>query len=115
MPRDTSPTLEKPSNPPNGSASIAVTPPGERRRAVTARAVEFGILAAFVVLLIIAITGVNGFTTGYNVRAVLTDSAFVGIVAVGMTFVVVSGNYIDLSVVAQVAASAVHLPPQQHD
>ena len=34
---------------------------------------------------------------------ILTDNAFLGIVAVGMTFVVISANYLDLSVVAQVA------------
>ena len=36
-------------------------------------------------------------------------AAPIGIVAVGMTFVVISGNYLDLSVVAQVATGAVIL------
>jgi len=77
------------------------------KRQRLARVVELGIVIAFVVLLLIGVTSVSGFTSAQNIRAILTDSAFLGIVAVGMTFVVVSGNYIDLSVVAQIATSAV--------
>jgi len=81
--------------------------PAMVKRQRMARVVELGIVIAFVVLLLIGVTTVSGFTSTQNLRAVLTDSAFLGIVAVGMTFVVISGNYIDLSVVAQIATSAV--------
>jgi ribose transport system permease protein len=60
-----------------------------------------------VVLVVVGLTAVPGFGTVANIRAILFDSAFLGIVAVGMTFVVVSGNYLDLSVVAQVGTAAV--------
>jgi ribose transport system permease protein len=52
---------------------------------------------------------VDGFASLYNVTDVFHRAAPVGIVAVGMTFVVISGNYLDLSVVAQVATAGVIL------
>jgi ribose transport system permease protein len=50
---------------------------------------------------------VDGFASLVNITDVFHRAAPIGIVAVGMTFVVISGNYLDLSVVAQVATSAV--------
>nr|WP_274388343.1 ABC transporter permease [Salsipaludibacter albus] len=44
-----------------------------------------------------------------NITDVFNRAAPIGIVAAGMTFVVISANYLDLSVVAQVATSAVVL------
>ena len=52
---------------------------------------------------------VDGFATVDNITDVFNRAAPIGIVAVGMTFVVISANYLDLSVVAQVATSAVLL------
>jgi ribose transport system permease protein len=85
---------------------VVVTAPASRR-ALVSHAVEFGIILALVVLLIVAGTSVSGFATATNVRSILSDSAQLGLVAVGMTFVVISGNYIDLSVVAQVATAGI--------
>ena len=50
---------------------------------------------------------VDGFASLPNITDVFHRAAPIGIVAAGMTFVVISGNYLDLSVVAQVASSAV--------
>jgi ribose transport system permease protein len=80
---------------------------GFDRRAAIARVVDLGILIALVVLIVVGIAAVPGFASGGNIRAILSDSAFLGLVAVGMTFVVVSGNYLDLSVVAQIGTAAV--------
>jgi ribose transport system permease protein len=60
-------------------------------------------------LIIAALLFVDGFASLYNVTDVFHRAAPVGIVAVGMTFVVISGNYLDLSVVAQVATAGVIL------
>ena len=61
------------------------------------------------VLIVFAAVFVDGFASFVNVTDVFYRAAPIGIVAVGMTFVVISGNYLDLSVVAQVATSAVIL------
>lgn len=96
-----------------GTASIPTklspteTTKTQGRRAVAARVLDLGIVIALFVMIIVGITVVPGFSSGANIRAILADSAFLGIVAVGMTFVVISGNYLDLSVVAQVATAAV--------
>ena len=52
---------------------------------------------------------IHGFASVVNIADVFHRAAPIGIVAVGMTFVVISGNYLDLSVVAQVATAAVVL------
>lgn len=81
--------------------------PTRRRRSVVAVVVDLGIVVAFVVLVLVGVAVVPGFASTGNVRAILFDSAFIGIIAIGMTFVVVSGNYLDLSVVAQTGTAAV--------
>jgi|AntAceMinimDraft_1070359.scaffolds.fasta_scaffold02018_6 ribose transport system permease protein len=86
------------------SGDQALSP--RRRSAVTA-VVDLGIVFAFVALVAIGVAVVPGFASSGNVRAILFDSAFLGIVAIGMTFVTVSGNFLDLSVVAQVGTAAV--------
>jgi ribose transport system permease protein len=52
---------------------------------------------------------IDGFATLPNLTDVFHRAAPIGIVAAGMTFVVISGNYLDLSVVAQVATAGVVL------
>lgn len=66
-----------------------------------------GVFLFLVVLAVVAGIFVNGFGTLENVTNILNRAVPLGIVAVGMTFVVISGNYLDLSVVAQVATSGV--------
>jgi ribose transport system permease protein len=68
-----------------------------------------GIFVFTAVLLIFAAIFVDGFASLANITDVFNRAAPIGIVAVGMTFVVISGNYLDLSVVAQVATAAVVL------
>lgn len=67
------------------------------------------------VLILFAVFFVNGFASLVNITDVFHRAAPIGIVAVGMTFVVISGNYLDLSVVAQVATSAVILIAVSND
>lgn len=61
------------------------------------------LLAALVVVGVIA---VDNFLTPANLLHVVRSQSLLGIVAIGMTFVVISGNFIDLSVPAVVAISA---------
>ena len=66
-----------------------------------------GIFVFTVVLIGLAAIFIDGFASLTNITDVFNRAAPIGIVAVGMTFVVITGNYLDLSVVAQVATAAV--------
>ncbi|MCC2031542.1 ABC transporter permease [Microbacterium sp. BWT-G7] len=68
-----------------------------------------GVIVFTILLILGAVIFVDGFASLENITDVFYRAAPIGIVALGMTFVVVSGNYLDLSVVAQVATSAVIL------
>jgi ribose transport system permease protein len=68
-----------------------------------------GVFVFTALLLLFASVFVDGFASVDNITDVFNRAAPIGIVAVGMTFVVISANYLDLSVVAQVATSAVLL------
>jgi ribose transport system permease protein len=68
-----------------------------------------GIFVFTILLVLFAVLFIDGFASLVNITDVFHRAAPIGIVAVGMTFVVISGNYLDLSVVAQVATSAVIL------
>ena len=68
-----------------------------------------GIFVFTTLLVVIAAIFVDGFASLNNITDVFNRAAPIGIVAVGMTFVVISANYLDLSVVAQVATAAVVL------
>lgn len=72
-------------------------------------AAERGIVVFTAVLILASLLFVDGFASSVNIADVFHRAAPIGIVAVGMTFVVISGNYLDLSVVAQVATGAVIL------
>jgi ribose transport system permease protein len=74
-----------------------------------------GIIVFTVLLLIFAAVFVDGFASLANITDVFNRAAPIGIVAAGMTFVVISGNYLDLSVVAQVATAAVVLIAVSND
>jgi ribose transport system permease protein len=67
---------------------------------------RYGIFFVLAAVFLVGVFGVHNFATPRNVSNILTSMSFVGIVAIGMTFVVISGNYVDLSVPAQVAAAA---------
>src|SRR6056297_340624 len=68
-----------------------------------------GIFVFTAVLLLASAIFVDGFASVDNITDVFNRAAPIVIMAVGMTFVVISANYLDLSVVAQVATSAVLL------
>ena len=68
-----------------------------------------GVFIFTALLLVYAAIFIDGFASVDNITDVFNRAAPIGIVAVGMTFVVISANYLDLSVVAQVATSAVLL------
>jgi ribose transport system permease protein len=70
---------------------------------------ERGIILFTTALIVFAAVFIDGFASLANITDVFNRAAPIGIVAVGMTFVVISANYLDLSVVAQVAAAAVVL------
>lgn len=66
-----------------------------------------GVFLFLLLLIVFAAVSINGFASLDNITNILNRAVPLGIVAVGMTFVVISGNYLDLSVVAQVATSGV--------
>jgi ribose transport system permease protein len=68
-----------------------------------------GIFIFTAALILFAAVFVDGFVSLPNITDVFNRAAPIGIVAAGMTFVVISGNYLDLSVVAQVATAGVVL------
>ncbi|MFO7778393.1 MAG: ABC transporter permease [Nitriliruptoraceae bacterium] len=68
-----------------------------------------GIFIFTAALILFATLFIDGFASLPNITDVFNRAAPIGIVAAGMTFVVISGNYLDLSVVAQVATAGVVL------
>jgi ribose transport system permease protein len=68
-----------------------------------------GIFLFTAAIVLFAMVFIDGFASLPNLTDVFNRAAPIGIVAAGMTFVVISGNYLDLSVVAQVATAAVVL------
>lgn len=68
-----------------------------------------GIFVFTAAVVLLAAVFVDGFASLPNITDVFNRAAPIGIVAAGMTFVVISGNYLDLSVVAQVATAGVVL------
>jgi len=100
-------TIPQTSTPPAGSDSAPATPSVHRAAAVIRWISVNGIFVISVVLIVFAAIFVDGFASLVNITDVFHRAAPVGILAVGMTFVVISGNYVDLSSVAQVATAAV--------
>lgn len=66
-------------------------------------------LAVFVLGYLYCLTQFPGFASTRVICNILTDNAFLGIIAVGMTFVILSGG-IDLSVGSVIAFSASSSP-----
>lgn len=100
---------------------IAVTeedtknPQGALRESPLEWIAEKGIFVFTGLLILLSVLFADGFASLVNITDVFHRAAPIGIVAVGMTFVVISGNYLDLSVVAQVATSAVILIAVSND
>jgi ribose transport system permease protein len=72
---------------------------------LVARARGYGVVALLIALLVFGFSAVGQFGTTDNVIRILQSQSFIGIAAVGMTFVVLSGNFVDLSVPAVMAVS----------
>lgn len=71
-------------------------------RTVGHLAARYGIVGALVVLVIVATILYRGFLNPGNITDILSQNSAVGIIAVGMTFVIISGGF-DLSVGATYA------------
>jgi len=87
---------------PVADAGVAV-----RRGQAIDRLRPFGIFIAIVVVALIAAAFVPGFASLDNARGIVRAIAFVGIVTVGMTLVVIGGKMVDLSVPVAIAAAAI--------
>ncbi|SDO20445.1 monosaccharide ABC transporter membrane protein, CUT2 family [Nakamurella panacisegetis] len=93
----------------NGIGSPPPVKGTRRRRSVMASPVarHLGLVAALVVLCVIGlVTAGDRFGTESNIRTVLTLSVVIGVLSVGMTFVIIGGG-IDLSVGSLVALASV--------
>lgn len=66
----------------------------------------YGIVMVLGAVMLLAAVGVNGFASAQNLLNILRAVSFSGIVAVGMTFVILGGYYADLSVPSTVSAAA---------
>ena len=84
------------------------TPPHTNRLTGLLRTslLQYGMVWALIALLIVATILYPGFFNIANIRNILSQNASVGIVAVGMTFVIIAGGF-DLSVGATFALGAV--------
>lgn len=101
-------------HPPTTQPTATVPAPleqGVEQRAfkLSAWLAEQGVFLFTAALVLFALVFIDGFASLPNLTDVFNRAAPIGIVAAGMTFVVISGNYLDLSVVAQVATAAVTL------
>lgn len=76
------------------------------RSAPAARQVTLVLVAMFAVVLLVGALTTQGFLSVANVKAILNATAFVGIIAVGMTVIMLSGNLFSLSLGTTTAVSA---------
>ncbi len=91
------------------AATMASTDQDENVSSMLDWVADRGIFVFTTLLVLFAAVFIDGFASVDNITDVFNRAAPIGIVAVGMTFVVISANYLDLSVVSQVATSAVLL------
>jgi ribose transport system permease protein len=91
-------------SPPEGGATVVDEPLTERRLGAF-RIQEYALLIAVILLFVIgAVLRPDSFPTVDNVRNMLTQASVVGVIAVGMTFVIATAG-IDLSVGSMLAAA----------
>jgi ribose transport system permease protein len=65
------------------------------------------IVGIFAVIILVGSFTTTGFATVENLRAILRSSAFVGIIAIGMTMIMLSGNLFSLSLGTTAAVTAI--------
>jgi len=91
-------------SPPEGGAAVVEEPLTERRLGAF-RIQEYALLIAVILLFVIgAVLRPDSFPTVDNVHNMLTQASVVGVIAVGMTFVIATAG-IDLSVGSMLAAA----------
>jgi ribose transport system permease protein len=90
----------------SGPASTGVARPGHVRDLLTRYGLRFGMVWVLIAFAIVASVLYTGFLSPANVNNMVAQVSAVGIVALGMTFVIVGGGF-DLSVAAIFAASSV--------
>jgi ribose transport system permease protein len=73
----------------------------------TTSPLAIGILVVAAVLLIFGALTTDNFLTIFNLKVILRSAAFVGIFAIGLTFVTISGNFFLLSLEETAAVSSV--------
>jgi len=66
-----------------------------------------GIVAVAAILLIYGAVTTENFLTVFNIKVILRSAAFVGIFAIGLTFVTISGNFFLLSLEETAAVSSI--------
>lgn len=87
---------------------LAVAEGGPGHKSIVKRVGSTGPLpAALLVLVIAGAATTGGFATIDNVRVILTSASITGIVAVSMTFLTLSGNYVSLGVQQNTVLAAV--------
>lgn len=74
-------------------------------RSIGTFAAKYGMLGALIALILVATVIYPGFLNPANIGNILTQNAAVGLIAIGMTFVIISGGF-DLSVGATYALGA---------
>jgi ribose transport system permease protein len=67
----------------------------------------YGIFIAVAVVAVVAAAAVPGFASWDNLRGIVRSVAYVGMVATGMTLVVIAGKMVDLSVPVAIAGAAI--------
>jgi ribose/xylose/arabinose/galactoside ABC-type transport system permease subunit len=78
------------------TATIAATLPRRRGRVASLRLLQaMGLAVA--VLIIVAAVSTSGFLSWENAKAILASTTFVGMVAVGMTIIMISGSFVSMS------------------
>ena len=73
---------------------------------------QFGLAGVLLLLCVVATFSSDAFLTKDNLLNVLTQSSVIGILTIGMTFVILTGG-IDLSVGSTLAAASIYLGLQQ--
>src|ERR1700759_915534 len=75
------------------TTDAATATPGRRSGGLSRLLVEYAICLVLVAVVVIATVVDSGFLQGENLKAVLVQSAPVGIVAAGMTLVMIAGGF----------------------
>jgi ribose transport system permease protein len=96
---------------PNASVPAASTTAGSARSATTSQralrfVLEYAMIAVLIVLVVVATIAYPGFLSPTNLSNIVSQNAPLGLVAIGMTFVIIAGGF-DLSVGSTYALTAV--------